>query len=313
MNKLAVVALGGNALLRSGQQGTYQEQMQNIASTCEQLIPLIEQGYQIVIGHGNGPQVGNALLRHDAGLKNADIPNMPLDFCVSETQGSIGYMIELQLRNTLRQRGIAKKIVTIVTQVLVHADDPAFENPTKPVGPYYTKAQADNLTQTNGWSFTEDARKRGWRRLVSSPKPQDINGWEWAEKFAREGNIVITVGGGGIPVCEQADGTFKGVEAVIDKDAACSLLATKIKADELYILTDIPKAYLNFGKSNEKALDSITPTEANQYVAEGHFAAGSMGPKMKAAIRFVENGGQQAIITEAGQLQEKEAGTRIVM
>ena len=310
MRKLAVVAFGGNALLRSGQKGTYQEQIENVEQTCESLYNLLKRNYNIVIGHGNGPQVGNVMLQHEEG-KRAGIEAMPMDFCVAETQGSIAYLIEMGLRNVMARHDIQRDVVTLVTQVAVNKFDPMFQNPTKPVGPYYTKEQAEELSKTSGAVYKEDPKGRGWRKVVASPKPTRINNIKIVEKLAKAGNIVVTVGGGGIPVVEESD-YVKGIEAVIDKDLASALCAVQIGADEFYILTDVPKVYINFRKENEKALDTITVAEAKEYLEAGHFAEGSMAPKIRAAIMFVENGGKECIITEAGQLDNPNCGTRIV-
>ncbi len=312
MTKLAVVALGGNALLRSGQKGTYQEQIDNVTATCKSLLGLLRQDYNIVIGHGNGPQVGNVMLQHEAGHETFGIQAMPMDFCVSETQGSIGYMLEQGFRNTFAAEGIKKNIVTIVTQVAVDAEDPLFKNPTKPVGPYYTKEEADELAHENGFIYREDPKGNGWRKVVASPRPLKIANIDIVKQLANAGHIVVTVGGGGIPVVEK-DGRVRGVEAVIDKDLASALAAVEIGADEFYILTDVPKVYINFKKPDEKPLDTITVAEAKKYLAEGQFTEGSMAPKVRAAIHFVENGGKKCIITEAGQLDNPACGTRIVM
>ena len=305
MNKLAMIAFGGNALLRAGQKGTFDEQLENVERTCQQLVPLIEKGYDIVIGHGNGPQVGNALLRHEAGKKMFDMPAMPMDFCGAETQGSIAYLIETALERVLNRAGIHRRIVSLVTRVEVAADDPAFQNPTKPVGPYYKEKPQDGAT------YKEDPRGLGWRKVVASPKPIDVHNIDLIEKLAREGCIVITVGGGGIPVIKKPDG-YRGIEAVIDKDLASTLCAIQMKADEFYILTDVAKVYINFRKPGEMALDAITVAEAERYLAEGQFAEGSMAPKVRAGILFVKNGGSQCVITEAGQLGNPACGTRII-
>ena len=311
MGKLVVVALGGNALLRSNQKGTYQEQIENVTETCEALMSFIKNGDNLIIGHGNGPQVGNVMLQHEAGAKMFEVQPMPMDFCVSETQGSIGYMIETGFRKVLSQHGYKHNIVTLVTRVLVDGNDPMFKNPTKPVGPYYEKEEAEDYAAATGAIFKEDPKGRGWRKVVASPKPLEINNIELVELLAREGNIVVTAGGGGIPVVEK-DGYYVGVEAVIDKDLASSLVAVQTKADEFYILTDVPQAYINFRKENEKALGRITVAEAKKYLEDGQFTEGSMAPKMRAAIKFVEESGHDAVITDASSLGNPSAGTRIV-
>ena len=305
MEKLAVVAFGGNALLRSGQKGTFQEQLQNVERTCENLIPLLEQGYGLIIGHGNGPQVGNGLLRHAAGEKEFGLPAQPMDFCGAETQGSIAYLIETALDRVLGRHGLSRPVVSLVTRVEVKADDPGFANPTKPVGPYYPSAPADGAT------YKEDPKGRGWRKVVPSPVPVGICNVDLVGRLAREGYVVVTVGGGGIPVVS-AEGALKGVEAVIDKDLASALCAVKTGAQEFYILTDVPKVYVNFRQPNERALDVITVAEAKELLAQGQFAEGSMAPKVRAGIYFIEHGGKSCIITEAGELGNPSCGTRII-
>lgn len=311
MNKLAVVAFGGNALLRGHQKGTIDEQEKNVYDSCQSLVSLIKQGKNLVIAHGNGPQVGNVLLQHEAGNKIFGIPKMPMDVCVAETQGSIGYLIEQQMRNVLFEHGLKRNIITLVTQVIVDKNDKAFENPTKPVGPYYTQAEAYNMELERGWKFKEDPKGLGWRRVVASPVPVEINNWEIVDKLAREGNIVITVGGGGIPVYVREDGTYMGIDAVIDKDLASATLATKIKADEFIILTDVSNVYINFRKPDEKKLEKITVADAERYLDEGHFADGSMAPKVKAAVMYARNADGQGIITEASMLGQENQGTTI--
>ena len=309
--KLAMIAFGGNALLRSGQKGTYAEQLANVEDTCEQLWPLIKDGWNIVIGHGNGPQVGNGLLRHDAGEKLCGLPAMPMDFCGSETQGSIAYMIETGMEKVMRRHGSDRKVVSLVTRVEVGADDPKFSNPTKPVGPYYTKEQADAIAAETGANFREDPKGNGWRKVVASPVPLKINNIEIVAELAAKGHIVVTVGGGGIPVIDTPEG-HKGVEAVIDKDLASALCANAIGADSFYILTDVPKVYINFRQPDQQALDTITIAQAREYLAQGQFTEGSMAPKVRAGILFVENGGKECIITEAGRLGDPACGTRII-
>lgn len=312
MKKLAVVALGGNALLRGNEVGTISDQEKNAYDTCTYLVELIKRGYNLIITHGNGPQVGNILLRNEAGYNNYKIPKMPLDICVADSQGGIGYMIERQMLNTLAKHGLNNNIITIVTQVVVNHHDPAFTNPTKPVGTFYLKEEAELLEKANNWKFVEDPRKRGWRRVVASPKPVDILNKETIRALADSGNIVIAVGGGGVPVYYNGDNQLHGIDAVIDKDLASSMLAHKIKADEFYILTDVPKVCINYQKPDEKRLDIIKLDEAKNYLMQGEFAAGSMGPKIQAAINFVENGGSETIITEATQLLNEDCGTRII-
>ncbi|WP_304131824.1 carbamate kinase [Ignavibacterium album] len=312
MRKTAVVALGGNALLRGNEVGTIQQQEKNTYDTCINLIKLLKQDYNIVITHGNGPQVGNIMLRNEAGYNTYKIPKMPLDICVADSQGGIGYMIERQMKNILTENKIRKNVVTLVTQVLVDKDDPAFENPSKPIGPFYLKEEADLLARINNFVFKEDARKRGWRRVVASPQPKDIINKKIIKELVRKGNIVIAAGGGGVPVYQDKDKMLHGVEAVIDKDLASALLAYEIEADEFFILTDVPKVYINFNKPNQQQLDFIKVSDAKKYYEAGEFGAGSMGPKILAAISFVENGGKETVITESTQLGDPACGTRII-
>ncbi len=312
MKKIAVVALGGNALLRGNEIGTIQQQEKNTYDTCINLLNLLKEDYNLVITHGNGPQVGNIMLRNEAGYNNYKIPKMPLDICVADSQGGIGYMIERQMYNLLKDYKIKKNVVTLVTQVLVDKNDPAFKNPTKPVGAFYLKEEADLLTRANNFVFKEDPRKRGWRRVVPSPQPIDILNKKVVKDLVNKGNIVIASGGGGVPVFRDKDNKLYGVEAVIDKDHASALLAEKIGAEAFYILTDVPKVYLRFHKPDQKALNVITADEAQKYFDEGEFAAGSMGPKILAAIKFVKGGGKETVITESTMLGNPEGGTRIV-
>ena len=312
MTKLAVIAFGGNALLRAGQKGTLEEQIENVTDTCQMLVNLIKDGYNMVIGHGNGPQVGNVMLQHEAGKQVFAIESQPLDFCVSETQGSIGYLIEQGLRNVFIKENINRNVVTLITQVVVDENDPMFANPTKPVGPYYTDEEVGELKQKTNAVYKADPKGNGWRKVVASPKPLAVENINLVKELATKGHVVVTVGGGGIPVIKDEKGFLKGVEAVIDKDLASALTAVNIGADEFYILTDVPKVYINFRKPDEKALDVITVAEAKKYMEEGHFTEGSMAPKVRAAIYFVENGGEECIITEAHQLGKAECGTRIV-
>ena len=312
MKKLAVVAFGGNALLRAGQKGTIEEQSANAAEASKKLLTLVKK-YNLVLTHGNGPQVGNILLANSAGSKLYGIPEMPMDVCGAYSQGFIGYVLEQQLRNVLSKENKVRDIITLITQVLVDKNDPAFENPTKPIGPYYSKEEAESIMEKTGAVFKEDARGRGWRKVVASPEPLVIFNQKTIEKIAREGHIVITVGGGGIPCYYLAENTLKGIEAVIDKDLASSRLAIGIRADKFFILTDIPKVFINFNTPQEKAIDKMTILQAEQYLREGQFGEGSMHPKVRAAINFVKNTGKDAIITETGKLGVDNGGTRITM
>jgi carbamate kinase len=311
--KLAVVALGGNALLLSGQKGTIDEQEANAKATAESLIKLLKRGYNIVITHGNGPQVGNIMLANMAGDKMFGIPEMPLDICVAYSQGFIGYIIEQQLKNVLEEHDMERDIITITTQVLVNKDDPAFEKPTKPVGPYYTKEEMEKLAKDSDSVYAEDARGRGWRKVVASPTPLVIMNKKTIEQIARQGQIVISVGGGGIPVFYVAPNKLQGIDAVIDKDLASALLASQINADKLFILTDVPKVCINYNTPEEKTIDRMTISQAKKYLEEGQFPAGSMGPKIKAAIHFVERSGKDTIITKTTMLGIDNGGTRITL
>ena len=313
MKKLAVVALGGNALLRGDQKGTIDEQEENAHSTAESLIKLIKRDYNIVITHGNGPQVGNIMLANSAGFKMFGIPEMPLDICVAYSQGFIGYIIEQQLKNVLQKYDMERDIITITTQVLVNKDDPAFQKPTKPVGPYYSKEEADKTTNETGAVFKEDPRGRGWRKVVASPTPLVIINKKTIESIARGGQIAIAVGGGGIPVFYVEPNKLQGIDAVIDKDLASSLLASQINADKFFILTDVPKVCINYNTPQEKSLDRMTIAEAKKFLEEGQFPDGSMGPKVRAAIHFVEHSGKDAIITKTTMLGIDNGGTRVTL
>jgi carbamate kinase len=314
MKKVAVVAFGGNALLRADEVGTIEQQEKNTLDTCEKLIPWVKDGWELVLTHGNGPQVGNILLRNEAGYKEYKIPKMPLDICVADSQGGIGYMIDRQMRNALNNAKIKKNVIAVITEVLVDINDPAFQNPTKPIGPYYLKEEAELLSKANDWVFKEDARKRGWRRVVASPKPLEVMNNQVIRDLVDKGHIVIGAGGGGIPVYWHSDtGYLEAIEAVIDKDLASALLAIEINANLFCIITDVPKAYINFNKPNQMALDKVTVADARKYYENGEFGSGSMGPKILAAVEFVEKTGREAIITTQEELQKENCGTRIVL
>lgn len=314
MKKLAVVALGGNALLRGDQMGTIEEQEQNTTDTLENLVHLIKEGYDLVITHGNGPQVGNVLMRNDAGEQLYNIAQMPLDICVADTQGGIGYMIERMFRNVLKKHGIEKNVVCIVTSVVVDKDDPAFTDPQKRVGKIYSYEQAMELQKTKNWVFMEEVKQEGgYRRVVPSPKPVYIMNQEIIEDLARKGNIVIAAGGGGVPVYIDEESRVRPSEAVIDKDMASSLLGSEIRADEFYILTDVPYVYINFRKPDQQIKEFLDYRDTKKYLEEGQFSKGSMAPKIEAALNFIENGGKKSVITEAFKLEDKKYGTRITM
>lgn len=291
-----VVALGGNAILQPGQKGYMEEQEANILKTCIGIADLIEMGYEVIITHGNGPQVGNILLQNEA-AKDL-VPPMPLDVCGAKSQGMIGYMLQRLLRNVLSSRGIEKQIVTLLTQVVVSSDDEAFKNPTKPIGPYYS-LEEKVCHEDKGYVLKEIPR-RGWRRVVPSPDPLGIVERDTICNLLETGTIVIASGGGGIPVAN-VNGVLKGLEAVIDKDLAGERLAREVNADILMILTDVDAVYLRYGNEDSEKLQELTVQQAKLYLAQGEFPPGSMGPKVQAAIRFVENGGKKAIITHLDQ------------
>lgn len=312
--KLAVVALGGNALLREKEAGTIEQQEKNAAETLENLIFLLRDGYELVITHGNGPQVGNILMRNDAGEQMYNIAPMPLDICVADSQGGIGYMIERMMRNVLNKHGIRKNVITMVTLVEVSENDPAFQNPSKRIGKLYTKEEADQLTYEKNWIFKTSAKTEGgYRRVVPSPVPLDIINKETIELLVKNGNIVIAAGGGGIPVYYDAENNVRTLDAVIDKDMASSLLATNINADELYILTDVSFIYKDFGKPTQEKLEFLNYTDTVKYLEAGTFAEGTMEPKIRACLGFIKNGGKKSVITEAKKLEDKSYGSKITM
>ncbi|MEI6574730.1 MAG: carbamate kinase [Bacteroidota bacterium] len=313
MKKLGVVALGGNALLEAGQKGTIGEQEKNAYQTAEHLLTLINRNYNLVVTHGNGPQVGNLLLSDQAGQQVYGLPPMPLDICVAYSQGYIGYMVEQQLRNVMEAHDMDRDIIAIITQVLVNKDDPAFLNPTKPIGPYYSQEEAAKLAAETKSVYIEDKKRGGWRKVVASPKPLVISNVKSIEKLARDGQIVIAVGGGGIPAYYVESNKLEGIDAVIDKDLASSLLATQIRADKLFILTDVPKVCLNFNTPQEQTIDRMNLAQAKKYLAEGQFGEGSMAPKVRAAVYFVEHSGKDTIITKTTLLGIDNGGTRITM
>ncbi|GAB6189336.1 carbamate kinase [Marinitoga arctica] len=312
MKKLAVVAIGGNAMNRPGEKPTAENMFKNIRVTASYLADMIEMDYDIIITHGNGPQVGNLLLQQD--IAKDTIPPFPMDVLGAMTQGYLGYMIVQELKNILNERNIKKDIATVVTQIVVDKNDPGFKNPTKPVGPFYSEEEAKKMMEEKGWIFKEDAG-RGWRRVVPSPIPLDAIEKNTIKDLVENDVIVVAGGGGGIPVIINENGEIKGVEAVIDKDRASALLAKELNADEFIILTAVEKVYLNFNKPNQKALDTITIEEAEKYIEEGHFAKGSMLPKIEACISFVKNSGKPALITDMEKLKEAlegKTGTKII-
>ncbi|GAB4403945.1 MAG: carbamate kinase [Anaerolineales bacterium] len=315
MAKLAVVAIGGNSLIKDEAHKTVEDQYQAAKETTYHIADMIEQGWDVAIGHGNGPQVGFILRRSEIAAKVEGMHEVPLDVCGADSQGAIGYALQQNLQNELYRRGIRKPVATVVTQVLVDKNDPAFKNPTKPIGSFMDEAEAKRRQSEMGWSVVEDAG-RGWRRVVASPLPKEVVELDAVKTLLNAGTVVITVGGGGIPVIDAGDHEYKGVAAVIDKDYASSLLARLLKADLFLISTAVEKVAINFGKPDQKWLDKMTLDEAKAYLAEGkHFVKGSMAPKIQAIIWYLENGGKQALITNPeniGRALKGETGTWIV-
>jgi len=310
---LVIIALGGNALLKDGQKGSIKEQNLNVRETLGSLFPLIAQGCQIIITHGNGPQVGYVLLKNDAGEQVYGIPQVPLDVAVADTQSEIGYLIQSELFSLLRQNNIDREIISTNTMVEVSENDPAFQNPTKRIGKtYYDISEVERLQHEKGWIFKKETKhgKTGWRRVVPSPKPIDIISKNTIKTLAKSDAIVIAVGGGGVPV-KIKDKTMYGVEAVIDKDLASALLATQINADKFIILTDVPYVYLNYGTEQQTALKTLKFEEAKILMQQGKFGEGNMSPKIQAAINYIKSGGKEVLITNLEGIKTGE-GTKIV-
>ena len=316
MSKLAVVAVGGNSLIKDDKNVTVEDQQEALQETAHHIAAMIEAGWDLAIGHGNGPQVGFILRRSEIAAKVEGMHEVPLDVCGADSQGAIGYEFQQALQNEYHKRGIKKDAATIITQTLVDQKDPAFQKPTKPIGSFMEEAEAKRRENEMGWSVVEDAG-RGWRRVVPSPLPKKILELESVKLLLNAGVTVITVGGGGIPVIDAGDGQYVGTAAVIDKDFASSLLAQQLGAELFLIATAVEKVAINFGKPNQQWLDKMTLAEAKQYLAEGtHFAKGSMAPKIQAIIWFLENGGKQALITNPeniGRALKGETGTWIVL
>ncbi len=309
---IVLVAMGGHAFMQKGEKGTIEDHERNADVIASLLMTLVDRGYHLVITHGNGPQVGNLLVQHEMGRE--EVPPMPLDVLVAMTEGSLGYILQQSLLNHLRRKAIRRYVVTVVTQVLVDEDDPAFADPSKPIGPFLTREEAQRRRDEWGWRVNEDAG-RGWRRLVPSPKPLKVIQRHMIRDAARRGHIVVACGGGGIPIKKEADGKYAGIEAVIDKDLTSSVLATDIGASLLVILTAVPQVYVNFGRPNQEALGAVTLEELERLHGEGHFPPGSMGPKIEAVIRYLQEGGRRALITNPDSLPlaiEGRAGTHFV-
>ncbi len=305
MTQLAVVAIGGNSLIKDGDHQSVPDQWNAVRETAIHIAAMIGQGWNVVITHGNGPQVGFILLRSE--LSRSKLHPVPLDSCGADTQGAIGYMIQLALHNEFQRRGINRQAVTLVTQVLVDASDPAMQHPGKPIGPFYTEEQARELQAHDGWAMAEDAG-RGWRRVVASPRPRAIIEQAAIQTMINNQFIVIAVGGGGIPVIRDDESNLRGIEAVIDKDLASSLLASSINADLLLISTAVEKVALNYHKPDQRDLDTLSVSEARRYFDESQFAKGSMGPKIQAALEYLERGGQAALITMPESIERALAG-----
>jgi carbamate kinase len=310
--KMVLVALGGNALIRRGEKGDIETQERNADEIVGQLMTLVERDFNLVITHGNGPQVGNLLLRNE---KAKDVlPFMPLDLLVAETEGSMGYLVQQSFLNHLRRRAINRYVVTMITQVIIDRHDPAFARPSKPIGLFYSEEEGKELAQQYDWSMIEDAG-RGWRRVVPSPRPLKVIQRHMVRHLAIEGNIVIAAGGGGVPIRVDEEGSYEGIEAVIDKDLTSSLLGSEIKADRLIILMPEPKVYAFFGTNRQRSLERLTVSQMKDLMAEGHFPPGNIGPKVEAAVNFVERGGTDAIITNPENLSaalDGNEGTHIV-
>jgi carbamate kinase len=313
--KIAVIAIGGNSLIKDVKHQSVEDQYEAARETCIHIADMIEAGYEVVIGHGNGPQVGFILRRSEIAAKAEGMHEIPLDVCGADTQGAIGYALQQNLQNELRRRRINKPVATVVTQVLVGREDPAFKNPSKPIGGFMDETEAKRREKDMKWNVVEDAG-RGWRRVVASPLPKEIVEIEAIRALINAGVIVISTGGGGIPVIRNDAGNLEGVAAVIDKDFGSSLLANNVSAELFVISTAVEKAALNFGKPDQKWLDKLTVAEAKKYLAEGtHFAKGSMAPKIQAIIRFLDGGGKQALITNPeniGRALKSETGTWVL-
>jgi carbamate kinase len=312
MEKLVVIAVGGNSLIKDAEHSSVFDQYRACGETSDHIADIVAEGYRVVITHGNGPQVGFILLRSE--LAKEVLHQVPLDSCGADTQGAIGYQISQTLANELLRRGIEKSVAAIVTQTVVDANDPGFENPSKPIGPFYSEATAREHQDNEGWAMVEDAG-RGWRRVVASPRPLEIVEEPAIRVLLEKDIIVVAVGGGGIPVVRQQDGGLEGVGAVIDKDRASCLLAKNLGAEKFILSTAVDRVSLNYGKPDERQIDRMTVAEARGYLEEGHFPAGSMKPKIEAAIEFLENGGQEVIITQPHLLADAvhgRAGTHIV-
>ncbi len=311
--KTAVIAFGGNALLKADQKGTQEEQIENAKRAADMMYNVYSSGYTLLVVHGNGPQVGNILIQQDRALHQ--IPPYTLDICGAMTEGSMGYMIERSLINRILAAGETPRVATVISEVVVDGDSDAFKNPTKPVGPFYPEFRAEELMRTKKWVMKEDSG-RGWRKVVPSPKPIEVIQEPAIRTLLDTGHIVIAGGGGGIPVKRDISGYLMGVEAVIDKDYTSSLLARNLKADLFITLTGVDQVYVDFGQPTQKALSRVTVKEARKMLAEGQFPAGSMGPKIESAVEYIEAGGSEVLITSAEAIENmkdiEKVGTRII-
>jgi carbamate kinase len=310
--KIALIAFGGNAILPNNQRGLQSEQMKNAQRAAHLMIHIVKKGYDLIIVHGNGPQVGNLLIQMEESITK--IPPFSLEVCDAMTEGSMGFMLEKALINELRKNSVDKEVATLITQVVVDRDDPAFDNPSKPIGPFYSKYRASMLRKQKNWKMIEDAG-RGYRKVVPSPKPIDVVPKYVIRDLVHAGKIVIAAGGGGIPVIINGNGLFQGVEAVIDKDYAASMIAREAKAELFIILTNVSRVYLNYDKPDKEPISVLPADKAQEYLARGQFPPGSMGPKIEAAIEYIQNGGEKVIITSANHLKASlidRSGTTII-
>ena len=309
--KIALIAFGGNAILPKTQRGLQSEQIKNAQKAAQLMIYIVKKGYDLIVVHGNGPQVGNLLIQMEESITK--VPPFSLEVCDAMTEGSMGFMLEKAIVNELRKNSLDKDVATLITQVVVDREDPAFKNPTKPIGPFYTKYRAQMLRREKNWAIIEDSG-RGYRKVVPSPQPIDVIPKRIIQDLVHSGKIVIALGGGGIPVIINGRGLFEGVEAVIDKDYAASLVAREVKADLFIILTDVNRVCLNYGTPDEEPIEVMTVKQAEEHISQGQFPPGSMGPKIKAAIEYIQGGGKEVLITSANHLKASlinRSGTKI--
>jgi len=310
---IALVAMGGHAFMQKDERGTIEDHERNAERISGLLLTLVDRGYNMVITHGNGPQVGNLLVQHEQ--CRAEVPAMPLDVLVAMTEGSLGYILQQSLLNQLHLRDVKRYVVTVVTQVIVDENDPAFSSFNKPIGPFLSREEAEMRREQWGWQVREDPAGRGWRRLVPSPRPQKVIQRHMIRESANAGHIVVAAGGGGIPIRIKPDGSYEGIEAVVDKDLTSSVLAADVRAELLIVLTAVPQVYVDFNKPTQRALSAMTAEEIETLHREGHFPPGSMGPKIEAAIHFLRHGGRRALITDPASLpraMDGAAGTHII-